>query len=63
MVQYAERAGLDEENSETFIPVMREMDAEYLKWYEKKLAVKTPKKGTPQHGRFRRTGHNRPDKG
>lgn len=60
VVQYASRAGLDEENTETLVFIMREMDAAYLKWYERRLAAKTPKKGNPLSGKFRRSSHNRP---
>lgn len=64
MVEYADRARLDEDNTESFIHIMREMDAGYLKWYERKLAVKNqaPKKGMSTNGRFRRSSHNRPGK-
>jgi hypothetical protein len=58
IIHYAERAELDAENTDSLVYIIREMDTKYLNWYERKLATKTPKKGAPSHGKFRRSGQN-----
>lgn len=62
VVQYADRSGLDPDNTEALIRITREMDSAYLKWYERKLATTTraPKKGKALNGRFQRSSHSRP---
>jgi hypothetical protein len=57
VIQYAERAELDKENTQFLVFVIREMDAAYLEWYgrqvKKKLnPPKAPKKAKRFHGRF-----------
>lgn len=54
IVQYADRAELDEENKEVFVHVIQEMDGGYLKRYERKQEAKRPKgkKGSKFHGRL-----------
>jgi hypothetical protein len=49
---YGVISGLDEDNLELFIYVIREMDSEYLGWYGKKLKEKSkpPKRG--KYGRL-----------
>lgn len=34
IVRYADRAGLDESNTDMFVAVIKEMDSAYLRWYE-----------------------------
>lgn len=54
---YAARHGLDTENTDLLVHVIREMDAGYLKWYENKLATMKPKKRNLSNGRLRYKRH------
>lgn len=59
IVQYADRAGLDPENAEALIRIIREMDSGYLKWYERKLAAKTSKMAGQSNDRLQRPRRRR----
>lgn len=61
IIQYSDRAELDEENTSYFIHIVREMDVGYLKWYERKLAAKTATdRRKPIRGGLRYKSKNRP---
>lgn len=44
---YADRRGLDDEVSQAFEFIMREIDGAYLQWYSKKQKAMTPKAKKP----------------